>query len=689
MPKSVKTKYRFLPIFVLLIASLSSCVKKIDDYSPTTPTGEGVTDMTQLTVPSNFNYGNNRSVSVDLHLYDNFDGPLPNVKVTFLTDAPENGGKLLATAISDENGAITENIVFPATLNEVIISTDYIGLVSNIIAPVDGGSIHYTIGGRNPQTFQTVEVPSAERYAGNQRTTATPPVVYMGTWNSLGVPNYLTTPRTTIRSEFLNRLTRSLPERKSVVSNNPTYLNANSCLELNQRTTITVNFIHEGASYKNTLAYFAYNKNNPPTSTSAISNLKVILPNSSYHNSGGGMVSGDKVVIGSFGADTVIGFALLANAYNSTTHSIGTGVAQYYSIPALNPESGTSNRIHAVYLWDDATDNLIVGFEDLNREHGSDNDFNDLIISVEAMPASAINNTGFAHTRNGHDNDNDGCDDDDDDDDDDGTTAYTDYYPSATTFGHLAFEDLWPYLGDFDFNDLVIGYRFKQNRNTHNQITSIDAKIYVKAAGGSYQNGMGIELPIPPAFIQSVTGYSVKGSMITLNGNGTEAGQTNAVIIAFDNSTNLAKRPAGYYVNTEASSPVVHSDTVNLHITFVSPMSAATLGTAPYNPFIFTNQRRCYEVHLPNKAPTSLADKNIFGTGSDKSNNALSNYYKSQQNLPWAIDVPSEFTTVLEKSQLPQAYLHFAEWCNSGGTAYPDWYMDKPGYRNTAHTMNR
>jgi LruC domain-containing protein len=53
--------------------------------------------------------------------------------------------------------------------------------------------------------------------------------------------------------------------------------------------------------------------------------------------------------------------------------------------------------------------------------------------------------------------------------------------------------------------------------------------------------------------------------------------------------------------------------------------------------------------------------------------------------LPFAIEVPNDFVYPIEKADLLQTYLHYAEWAQSSGTQYTDWYMNKTGYRNAAN----
>jgi LruC domain-containing protein len=87
-------------------------------------------------------------------------------------------------------------------------------------------------------------------------------------------------------------------------------------------------------------------------------------------------------------------------------------------------------------------------------------------------------------------------------------------------------------------------------------------------------------------------------------------------------------------------------------------------------------------VHLPDNPPTALVNPDYFDTEHDNSNPETGRYYKTENNLPWAINVPSEFDYPVEKAVIIQAYLHFATWAESSGSQYADWYLNNTGYRN-------
>jgi len=86
-------------------------------------------------------------------------------------------------------------------------------------------------------------------------------------------------------------------------------------------------------------------------------------------------------------------------------------------------------------------------------------------------------------------------------------------------------------------------------------------------------------------------------------------------------------------------------------------------------------------VHLANYPPTSLVNQSYFGTNEDRSDPAAGKYYKSAENLPWAINIASTYAYTIEGVQITSAHLKFAEWAESAGIKYPDWFLNNAGYR--------
>jgi LruC domain-containing protein len=218
-------------------------------------------------------------------------------------------------------------------------------------------------------------------------------------------------------------------------------------------------------------------------------------------------------------------------------------------------------------------------------------------------------------------------------------------------------------------------------------VDQVKATFVIRAFGATYHNGFGFQLPaaISPSDL-SVSGYHLTKHYITLSANGTEAGQSKPTIIVYDDAYSEMQHPGtGIGVNTDPAAPYVSPVTLLITIDFPSnTYSYNDLDIANFNPFIIVDQNRGVEVHLPDYPPTNLANPALLGTDDDDSNPASGKYYKTVNNLPWAINIYEQFDYPIEKADITRAHLHFVQWATSNGQQYPDWYQNKPGYRNPA-----
>ncbi|MGB0432142.1 MAG: LruC domain-containing protein, partial [Bacteroidia bacterium] len=397
-----------------------------------------------------------------------------------------------------------------------------------------------------------------------------------------------------------------------------------------------------------------------------------------------------KVHIGRFEPGTTVGWFLVSNGYNSSSNSVGNGYHVVYSNKNLNPESDPSKRQHNVMLYDETRDVVVLGFEDLNRENGSDDDFNDAIFYVTSNPVEGIERGDLVSAKKAIDSDGDGVYDYDDDFPFDPTKTNSSYAPSSATNGSLCFEDNWPNMGDYDFNDLVIDYSYEYFTNAFNQLSEIELTLNLQAIGASYHNGFGIQFDIAPNMIKSVSGCEYTEQIITNSSNGCETGQSKATIIIFDNAHKHLRRSAdATYVNTQAGTTPVDPKTFTINIEFQNGVVLSDLGKAPYNPFIFSNGTRGREIHLVDFEPTDLADFTLFGTESDVSDPTIDRYYQNKNNMPWALHTPTTFTYPSESINIHVCYPFFDDWAQSEGRSNQDWYYDLPGHRVNTNLFQR
>lgn len=668
---------------LFITALLGSCKKTDSTTTPQIPAPDN-----EVMGANGFNFSTSKTISVNIRLLTNDDQPLKGVLVNVYSTSNTSGP--LFTSLSDNNGYVSGTLNVPAYMDSLIVDPAYIGLMRNAIGVIKSNSINGTIGGAN--AFSGDFIANDDGIGNNLKgngvsvdnggagTLGTTVYSYLNTYDYLGRPNNLAT-SAVISSQLLSFINASLPEQKPVPTYHPDFLTQNAVTNLNIEKTsdVWITFVHEGAGYYNSLGYYKYQTNNPPKVAGDIDSIKIAIPNASLLGSGGNMRSGDKIYLGKFAAGTSVGFVLLQNAWNSTTRVVNTNAVKYYADDALNTEK-TGYKRHTVLLYDNTNKLFLEGFEDLQRDNNaSDNDFNDLIFYASANPVDAISTNRVNPIDQPIDTDGDGVTDIYDKFPNDASRAYIQYFPSATTRGTLAFEDLWPSTGDYDLNDLIVTYKYTFINNALNKTIEIDADYAIQGIGATMKSGFGVQFPFTHDKVSSVTGQKLSTGSIKQNTNGTEASQTKAVIIPFDDPQSLIPQ---LYANTVNGQNHLASDTVHIKMLLSTPLSAADLGTAPFNPFIICNQMRGYEVHLPGQKPTDKADTKVFGTADDITSPSKNIYYLNKSNGPWALSFTEPFDYPAEGNNISKVYNYFLQWAQSGGTLYIDWYKDLPGYRN-------
>ena len=273
----------------------------------------------------------------------------------------------------------------------------------------------------------------------------------------------------------------------------------------------------------------------------------------------------------------------------------------------------------------------------------------------------------FTEDLNPVDTDGDGIIDRNDSFPEDADKAFELFTPSRFGTGTIAFEDLWPSEGDYDFNDLALNYQAIVVLNSDNLAVQLDMICRVSSNSAGFTNGVGIEIEgLSSDQVASVVGPIYSENYINLNANGTEANQDNTVIIFTDNAANLTSE-------------------TTISIIFTQPITTEALGAAPFNPFIIVDGERENEIHLPFKNTTSLGDnlRVINGVNRDLDGN-----YIGESGYPWAISIAHEFRVPKPSIRVDAAYNNFRNWAESGGQTFADWFSDRPGYRNTQNLQN-
>lgn len=276
------------------------------------------------------------------------------------------------------------------------------------------------------------------------------------------------------------------------------------------------------------------------------------------------------------------------------------------------------------------------------------------------------------------DSDGDGCCDKDDAFPNDPTKCDVIYVPSENTYNSFAYEDLWPATGDFDFNDKVIDRYTVYGVDPNGDIIDAEHTFVLRAAGAGFHNGFGFSMPaLTPGDIDSVhNSYNNPYAYTTLNPNGTEANQSTAVVIVWDDWKAIRTiTKNGAFFNTVVGGGEGYADTITVKVSFSSPQQ---LEDVEMDPFLIRDGLRDREIHLPWFQPTDLVDFSHFNTRQDASAlDGVGNNYVDANNIPWAIYTPlGAFQWPVEYQDITTVYFDFAAWAASDGTQYTDWYSN-------------
>ncbi len=521
-------------------------------------------------------------------------------------------------------------------------------------------------------------------------------------------------PVPSLPTDFNARIALMLPEKVDIRSNKNIVLSNDdqTNIKLTAPAEVWVTFLNEGAGFLNSVGFFTFDPNNPPTKPTDVTDEQIIIPNASIPPLAAATTQGATVYLGNFPAGRAIGFFVVANGWSATGRKLGNanvpGVKEaidrnwiYYSVKGLNPEPATGNlNQHTVLLNDQELigtngkkyQRLVLGFEDYLRTSSSDHDFNDVILAVHVSPAAAIGNLvglpQLVSSTTDPDTDGDGVKDSVDEFPNDPTKAFSRWYPGSGSWGTLAYEDMWPSKGDYDFNDLVVRYRSREVLDANRKVTALEMDLRLDARGGVFHSGFALGLPgITPAQIKSSTLQLPDGSTLPVT---PLAGQTAAIFEIFSDAYTYLPAGSGngqcaVYYNTGSDCPIQPNVAFKLKVDLLN--STTTFPTVPYDPFLFRTQETVVngvfvqgaskgtEVHLPGRAPSARADTTLFRTGDDFSVLGSSKTYVTANGLPWVLDIPYEWDFPSELTEISRPYPGITAWATSGGISNTNWYV--------------
>ena len=206
----------------------------------------------------------------------------------------------------------------------------------------------------------------------------------LGTYDANGTPTYLLPPDA-ISSNMLDFINSILIEHSDLRPRHPELLETSAIadIKLTQASDVFITFVSQVTNATNALGFYTYATATPPASAKDIAVITYALPSAGMNTK---LKAGDKIKLGRFTAGTSIGFAIMKNAWNSTTATLDDKVVHFCSDDVLNPEVDPSLKKHAVLINYTIENKVLIGFENTDRTTTSDNDFNDIVIYATVTP---------------------------------------------------------------------------------------------------------------------------------------------------------------------------------------------------------------------------------------------------------------------------------------------------------------
>lgn len=269
-----------------------------------------------------------------------------------------------------------------------------------------------------------------------------------------------------------------------------------------------------------------------------------------------------------------------------------------------------------------------------------------------------------------------------------GDSQYTTVcYPSSTSYVTLAYEDLWPRLGDYDFNDVVVQYRACQDK-LDDEIKRYWITGNLIAVGAAYHNAFAVRLEgVSPANINTgFISHRIGNEYQSISP--VESGRTEAILTVLPDTAELfeAQSPCKFF-RTENNCFAPEIIPFSLYVPLITGIDAANAPSGVLDPFIYavdgynhgqdvsSQNERGWEVHLKNQSPTEAFNTQLYGVGMDASSAASGLYFTTSKGLPFAIQVSDSWQPPREKIDITDAYSQFADFAESNGLENSLWFM--------------
>jgi len=231
------------------------------------------------------------------------------------------------------------------------------------------------------------------------------------------------------------------------------------------------------------------------------------------------------------------------------------------------------------------------------------------------------------------------------------------YLPSASTYYLVGYEDKYPVVGDYDFNDLTVAYRVGYGLNVDGQVVSIYGTAYLLTRGAAYSHDWHLGIDLPAQLEGSVTCTIYPDPDNDQLSQVCSAGNPSATngpldIVMFEDTAQIFVDPFGStFVNTYPGQPFQKGPKSTFELDLATPVDQAQIGSAPFDPHIYVR--------------TTGETIQLLEVNPD---------FKDANGYPFGMLMPNDWEPPLEFIGLESAFPLFTNFVASGGAQAVDWY---------------
>lgn len=252
------------------------------------------------------------------------------------------------------------------------------------------------------------------------------------------------------------------------------------------------------------------------------------------------------------------------------------------------------------------------------------------------------------------------------------------YFPSATGHFIVGYEDLYPRLGDYDFNDLTVAYQVRIGTNFEGDIMSIGGTAYLLTRGAAFSHNWHLAMNLAGG------ASGIMNCFVTPNPNTPNVSEACPAVPSsfggelldievFTDTWGIFPDPWGsYFTNTyqfysDNGRYWVNGPRTDFMLDLDQPLPRESLSEAPFDPYLYV--RNTGQTIKLMEVDPSFVDENGF---------------------PFGMLLVHNWKPPAESRDTRNVYSRFNSFVSSQGAADANWYLDYflPWVINMPETWN-